>query len=131
MSGRRLAWLALGAFVIVALVALAGVHVIQGNFWADVFGRDPNEKLVVLFKDGDYLIFTNDSPNGVDFPGDWVFRELGKRGGDIMAVIHNHPNLGRFSEQDGVFYRYLMRNGYDGRNFLLLFPTGKVIEYQQ
>jgi hypothetical protein len=131
MSKRLMIWITISALAVAVLVAIAGVHVIQGNFWADAFGRDPNEKLVVLFKDGDYLIFTNDNPNGVDFPGDWVFNELRKRGGDIMAVVHNHPNLGRFSEKDGVFYRYLMRHGYSGQNFLLLFPTGKVIEYQQ
>jgi len=120
------------AVVVVAagLTCLPDVHVARGNLWAQVFDKEPVEKLLVLFKDGRYFLFTNYDPNGVEFPESWLFCDQGKKPGEIVLVIHNHPNLGRFSAKDIALYRRLRREGFSGE-FLLYLPTGTVLEHAE
>jgi len=123
--------LLIAAVVIAAgLTTLANVHVARGNLWTQVFNQESVEKLLVLFTDGDYFLFTNYDPNGVEFPESWLFSDQGKKPGDIAVVIHNHPLLGRFSAKDMILCRRLRGMGFSGR-FLLLLPTGKVLEYPE
>lgn len=129
MTRRSLALAAL-AVALIALVALADTHVVAGNLWTEIFGRVPIERVLVLFKDGDCFVITSEEPHRVEFPTAWMFGEAKKKPGDILLIIHNHTGVGRFSPQDKALYRRLRGMGFTGR-FLLLLPTGTVLEYAE
>jgi len=117
--------------VVFALVAIQAssqinVYVSRGNLW-EAYLTQNAETALLLFRDGELVLMTENLENRVAFVWDEVFKDQSP--GDLLVVIHNHLGLCRWSEQDIRLYHRLRQAGFKGE-FLLRLGSGKVIKLE-
>ena len=103
------------------------IHVAKANLW-DELGREPYERLMILYKDGTLYSMTQREPHKVAIPIDYLERVEGKATSDIIVIIHNHLGIGRASLADIALYHTLRNRGFAGF-FLIKLGTGTILEY--
>jgi hypothetical protein len=134
---RILPIVALGVLAIVVIFIINNtarlgegpLYIEKGNAWSSL-GKDPVERVCVMFKNGDSYVLTQNEANHISFPLDYFTEKEGKRISDVMCIIHNHLGLSRFSRQDVIFYNFLKTKGFRGF-FLLKLGNGRVIDYEE
>ena len=103
------------------------VAIEQGSLCKGIF-RDPFEKVVFLFRDGTFLVFSTGHEKAVLVPIAWILHFIEESGRDIkdcLLIVHNHFSPMGFSESDLQTYQYLYRKGFRGV-FGIYYPsTGK------
>ena len=104
------------------------LYVQSGNLWNTYLGG-PWEATVLLFKDGTLIVATCYMENFVAVPWEMAFSE-GRRPCDLLVVIHNHPNLDRWSSMDDKTNHMFRDHGYLGP-ILLRLGSGEVIEWDK
>jgi hypothetical protein len=94
--------------------------------------KEPCETLVIIFKDGSCLLFSEGREESVEISAGMIetlLKELSYRMADIEIIIHNHLKPEWFSPQDKKFCHQLVKFGFKGK-FLVYFPSrNKTIEY--
>lgn len=110
------------------------IRAYRGNIFYNTFFKDPIEKLIVLFPDGEFFYFTTQQEKVVNMDG-WsciaILKQSGRSIVDAIIVIHNHPlGMPRFSEGDMNFLRTLKSYGFKGAFLLYHQPSGRVITYE-
>ena len=111
-------------------VAGSDVYVREVDLLKDPF-REPYEILLVLFPDDKGLAFTSIHEDKVAVPGSVIIdqiRQWGRKLEDSNRIVHNHPDLSRFSEKDNQLNFYLERQGFDGFFYIYYPHSGKVLE---
>ena len=106
----------------------------RGNFFESFF-RDPIEKLVIQFPDGEYFYFTTLEEPMVDMDG-WICAAILEQNGrdiaDAIIVIHNHPiGPAKFSKGDINFLRTIEKYGFKGAFLLYDQPSKKIYPYER
>jgi hypothetical protein len=95
--------------------------------------KEPCETLVIVFKDGRCLLFSEGREDSVMVSAgmiDEVLKKLKYGMQDIEIIMHNHLKPQWFSPQDRKFCHQLVKFGFRGR-FLVYFPSrSKTIEYR-
>lgn len=129
-------------FISIILFSLAFANIIgvdksdlrayKGNFFESFF-KDPIEKLVIQFIDGEYFYFTTLEEPTVDMDG-WtcvaILEQNGRDIADAIIVIHNHPmGRARFSKGDINFLHTIEKYGFKGVFLLYHQPTQKIYPY--
>ena len=92
---------------------------------------EPYEVLLVIFPDDKGLAFTSMDEDKVAVPGSVIIDQIRQRGReleDTSSIVHNHPDLSRFSEKDNQLYFYLKQQGFDGFFYIYYPHSGKVLE---
>jgi len=88
------------------------------------------ETLAVIFNDWTGFAITTREEDQLSvaesFMVEWV-EARGKTLADILAIVHNHNDLSRFSKQDDHFYYYLKNQGFDGFFYIYYPHSGKVL----
>lgn len=113
-------------FALCILIVPGQVYVQSGNLWGTYLGKN-SEHLLLLFKDGEMFVITENEESRVPLPWNYVFKKQSPK--DLLVVIHNHLRLGRFSEADHKLYHLLSDAGFKGR-FLCRLGSGKIIEME-
>jgi len=86
------------------------------NIYRVVF-TEPFESVLFLFRDGTIFIYTTHEENIISIPSGVLlqrFQELKRDPKDILLVVHNHLDPGRFSALDIAFYYRLRGYGFNG-----------------
>ena len=108
------------------------VYVQKGNLYAGMFGREPVEVVVFIYKVGTFFRFTTMHEDRVACSlGEILLcmASCGKDVKDVVICVHNHLNISGFSLYDVNTYRYLVKEGFKGK-FLIYYPhNGMTIEY--
>jgi len=125
--------------IILFFLAFAGtlssddLRAYRGNFSFGEFYKDPLEKLIIAFPDGEWFLFTTIHEHTVDMNAWRCVNILKLNGRDIaeaFIVIHNHPmGLPRFTEGDILFYHVIVNYGFKGKFLLYHQPTKKIYDY--
>jgi len=128
--------------LILALLILLPAHTFhtgdlrayKGNLFRDTFFKDPIEKLIIIFPDGEYFYFTTGHEVTVDMDAWRCIAILKHNGRDIMnaiIVVHNHPmGPSRFSRGDIGFLRILQQHGFEGSFLLYDQPNKEIHTYE-
>ena len=113
-------------FALCILIAPSQIYVTRGNLWKTYLSGNA-ESLLLLFKDGELLVITENEENRVTIPWDYVFKN--HEPSELLVVIHNHLRLDGWSESDKRLYHLLKNRGFSGR-FLCRLGSGKIIEME-
>jgi len=109
------------------------LRVYRGNFSYVEFYKDPLEKLIIQFPDGEWFLFTTTHEHTVDMNAWRCVNILKLNGRDIAeanVVIHNHPmGLARFTEGDKLFFNVISDYGFKGLFLLYHQPSKKIYKY--
>jgi len=116
-------------FTLCAMIVPGQLHVQHGNLWDRYLCRNA-EHLLILFKNGELVIATENLENKVAFPWSYLFEDLGYKPDDILVVIHNHLGIGRWTESDKKVYHRLREAGFRGF-FGCRLGSGKVIWFDK
>lgn len=132
---RSIVFISIILFFLVNINLLSSddLRVYRGNFSYGDFYKDPLEKLIVVFLDGDWFLFTTLNENTVDMNAWRCINILKLNGRDIseaIIVIHNHPiGFPRFTAGDKLFYHVISDYGFKGKFLLYHQPTKEIYDY--
>ena len=93
--------------------------------------NEPFEVLAVIFSDWTGFAITTREEDQISVAESFLVEQVKKRGkglADIFAIVHNHNDPSRFSEQNNHFYFYLKRQGFDGFFYIYYPHSGRVLE---
>lgn len=124
--------------LLVSYVAVANLSVtkvtLHKNSQIHKFFTEPIEILYFITHDFIPHRLTSNDERQVVFYTDRLREDLKKEGyeiKDLIMVIHNHLKLGRISEKDKRFYRWLLANGFHGVFAIYLQGTNTVLIYEE
>ena len=93
--------------------------------------NEPFEILLVIFSDLKGIAFTSGDEDKIAIPESAIVDQIKKRGkelADVLGMIHNHPDLSRFSEKDNKFHYHMIDQGFDGFFYIYYPHSGTVLE---
>ena len=104
------------------------VYIKEGNVYKGFF-TEPFETMLFIFKNGDFIAFTNQYEKKVHLPIGYLeeyLKKQNKKIEDIVIAIHNHNIPARFSPKNNKYYHQLKWKGFKGY-FCIYYPfDGKV-----
>ena len=92
---------------------------------------EPYEILLIIFHDLTGIAITSRDEDKIAVPESIIIDQIRQRGrelGDVLGMVHNHPDPSRFSENDNRFYYHMVDKGFKGFFYIYYPHSGKVLE---